>query len=119
MPCRSSSVVVAGEESIASELLPALRALADPSRLRILLMLREREQCACHLTETLGLTQGTISHHMSVLKRAGLVVDRRDEKDSRWVYYRLSPSAVELGGNIARLLDGSGTDPAPADCAGP
>ncbi len=64
----------------------ALTALADPVRLRIILMLREREQCVCHLTETLGLSQGTVSYHIGLLKRAGLVQDRRDLHDARWVY---------------------------------
>lgn len=102
----------------ADPLLTALQALADPSRLRILELLREREQCVCHLTEILDLKQSTISHHMSVLKRAGLVADRRDAKDARWIYYSLSPSAATIGREIARLLDASGVDPTPADCSG-
>ena len=92
-------------EDTVGALLPLLQALADPSRLRILLMVRERERCVCHLAEALGLSQGTVSHHMSVLKRVGLVVDRRDEKDARWTHYSLSPSAVRLGRGIASLLD--------------
>lgn len=107
---------VQGEER-AGELLPLLQALADPSRLRIVLMLREREQCVCHLTEALNLSQGTVSHHMSVLKRVGLVNDRRDDKDGRWVYYSLAPGAEEWGSKIADLLDASRTDRTPAGCA--
>jgi DNA-binding transcriptional ArsR family regulator len=99
-----------------SELLSVLQALADPSRLRIVLMLREREQCVCHLTEALSLSQGTVSHHMSVLKKAGLVRDRRDSADGRWVYYSLDPSAREIGRRMADLLDGSQMDRSPADC---
>jgi ArsR family transcriptional regulator len=99
-------------------LLAGLQALADPSRLRIVTLLRERERCVCHLVEALDVKQSTISHHMSVLKRAGLVVDRRDEKDARWTYYSLSPSAVRLGRGIVSLLDAAGVDPAPADCSG-
>lgn len=101
---------------IALDLLPVLQALADPSRLKIVLMLREREQCVCHLTETTGLSQGTVSHHMGVLKRVGLVVDRRDPVDARWVYYRLSPAAPDVGSRLAELLDGRSADPTPADC---
>jgi len=107
---------LAAPEEAADALLRALRALADPSRLRILEMLREREQCVCDLTDALRLSQGTVSHHMAALKRAGLVLDRRDDNDNRWVYYRLSPSAGELGRRIAGLLDGSGADLAPAEC---
>jgi ArsR family transcriptional regulator, arsenate/arsenite/antimonite-responsive transcriptional repressor len=100
------------------DMLSVLQALGDPSRLKIVILLREREQCVCHLTEALGLSQGTVSHHMSVLKKAGLIVDRRDEKDARWSYYSLSPSAAGLGQRIATLLDAEGADPAPADCTG-
>ena len=56
----------------AMDLEPALKALADPVRLLIFQMLRQREQCVCHLTEATGLSQGTVSHHMGVLKKAGL-----------------------------------------------
>lgn len=100
----------------ARDLMPVLQALADPSRLRIVLMLREREQCVCHLTEALSLSQGTVSHHMSVLKRAGLVRDRRDSADGRWVYYSMVPSAQEIGRRIADLLDAPRVDLTSADC---
>ena len=89
-----------------------LAALADPVRLRILAMLRERERCVCHLTSALQLAQPTISHHMAILKRAGLV---RDRHDARWTYYRLEPSAARaLSESIATLLDTTHTDPGPA-----
>lgn len=98
------------------ELLVVLHALADASRLRIVRLLREREQCVCHLTEALDVKQSTISHHMSVLKKAGLVVDRRDEKDARWVYYSLAPSSSKVGQRLADLLDASAADPTRAAC---
>lgn len=92
----------------------ALQALGDPVRLRIVRLLREREQCVCHLTEVLGLSQPTVSHHMGLLKRAGLVLDRRD---ARWTYYRLAPEAApRLSAAIAALLDTSQMDPTPAGC---
>jgi DNA-binding transcriptional ArsR family regulator len=112
----SSGVSGLFDEETTLDLLPVLQALADPSRLRIVRLLREREQCVCHLTEALDVKQSTISHHMSVLKRAGLIVDRRDEKDARWVYYSLSPSARETGRRLADLVDGSAADPVRADC---
>ena len=94
-----------------------LSALADPVRLRIVAMLREREQCVCHLTETFGLSQGTISHHMGVLKRAGLVRDRRDPDDARWVYYALDEDgACRLKARLGDLLDTCYTDPTLASC---
>ena len=118
MPCAAPSNAPPGHaEEAGSDLLAALQALADPSRLKIVGLLGEREQCVCHLTEALDVKQSTISHHVSVLKRARLVVDRRDEKDARWTYYSLSPTARDLGTRIASLLDPGDTNPTPADCS--
>jgi len=75
-----------------------LRAAADPTRLRILKLLEEREICVCELVQVLGLPQPTVSRHMGVLRRAGLVAGRRQ---GQWVHYRLAPSSAEL----ARLLE--------------
>lgn len=105
---------------IAADLLTALSALADPTRLRIVALLREREQCVCHLTAELGLSQGTISHHMGVLKRAGLVRDRRDPDDARWTYYTLDEDAAHrIKTGLAGLLDTTRTDLTPASCRQP
>lgn len=96
-----------------------LSALANPVRLRIISMLQGREQCVCHLTEALGLSQGTISYHMGLLKHAGLVEDRHDPDDARWVYYRLNPPGIAaLQATLGALLDTSETDTAAADCCG-
>ena len=69
-----------------------LRALADHWRLRIILLLTQGELCVCELEQVLSLPQSTASRHMSRLKLAGLVADRRQGK---WVYYRLSESYDE------------------------
>jgi ArsR family transcriptional regulator len=70
-----------------------LRVLADERRLAILALLAQGELCVCHLVDILALPQSTVSRHVGLLKRAGLVRDRRDERDARWVYYRLDPAA--------------------------
>lgn len=62
------------------------RALSDPNRVRMLLALRPGELCVCQITELLGLAPSTISKHLSILCRAGLV---RSRKAGHWVYYRL------------------------------
>ena len=67
-------------------LLPITAALADESRLRILSSLRDGELCACHLIELLALAPSTVSKHMDILRRAGLVLAR---KEGRWMHYRL------------------------------
>lgn len=77
------------------DFLALLKALSDPTRLRLLLALRGRELCACQLVALCGLAGSTVSRHLALLHRAGLVVSRKDE---RWVHYRLpgreAPAAV-------------------------
>ena len=68
-----------------------LRALADPTRLSICRRLGAEELCVCHLVEELGLGQPLISHHLKVLREAGLVEARRH---SYWTYYRLIPQSL-------------------------
>jgi ArsR family transcriptional regulator, arsenate/arsenite/antimonite-responsive transcriptional repressor len=78
----------------ASRLADTLQALADPTRLRILSMIADApgsEVCGCELTEPIGLSQPTISHHLKVLHEAGLL-DR--EQRGRWAYYRLRSDAL-------------------------
>lgn len=68
------------------ELVPFLKALCEEVRLRIIKMLMEREMCVCEIMDGLKLSQPAVSHHMKILKQAGLVQDRRQGK---WVYYSL------------------------------
>ncbi len=72
------------------------RALADPTRLRVLHALGKGELCVCQITELAGLAPSTVSRHMSLLSAAGLVASR---KEGRWVYYRLpeQPGPHEAG----------------------
>ena len=62
------------------------KALADESRVRMLLALRGGELCVCQITELFGFAPSTVSKHLSILHQAGLVESRKAE---RWVYYRL------------------------------
>jgi DNA-binding transcriptional ArsR family regulator len=62
------------------------KALADANRVRMVLVLRGRELCACQLTELFGLAPSTMSKHLSLLYQAQLVKVR---KEGRWVYYSL------------------------------
>jgi DNA-binding transcriptional ArsR family regulator len=70
-----------------NDLLDITKALADGSRLRILMALRAGELCVCQLIELLVLAPSTVSKHMSILRQAHLVQAR---KDGRWMYYRLA-----------------------------
>jgi ArsR family transcriptional regulator, arsenate/arsenite/antimonite-responsive transcriptional repressor len=71
-----------------------LKALADPTRLRLVSMVAAHdggEACVCELTEPLGLTQPTISHHLKILVDAGIFT--RDKRGV-WAYYALVPEAL-------------------------
>lgn len=67
-------------------------ALSDETRLQLLELLREGEQCVCDLTDALDAAQSRLSFHLKTLKDAGLVTDR---KQGRWVYYALNQEAVD------------------------
>jgi ArsR family transcriptional regulator len=72
------------------KILETLKALADGNRLRAFAVLRARDElCVCQITEMLGLSMATVSRHMNILHRAGLVHSR---KDGRWVFYCLAKS---------------------------
>jgi DNA-binding transcriptional ArsR family regulator len=109
---------VAARQPQLGQLPELLRVLADPTRLRIVGLLTQRELCVCDLEELLGVSQSMTSHHVGVLRRAHLLLQRREERDARWVYYRLNPEAIEhLTVAFAGLLDLSNFDPTPASCA--
>ena len=84
---------------------PMFKALGDPVRLKLLSMIASAgggEVCVCDLTGEFHLTGPTISHHLRVLREAGLVdSDRR----GTWVYYRLIPAGLTV---LAALLDAGG-----------
>ena len=70
-----------------------LKAIAEPNRIRILMMLRHKPLCVCEITAVLGLTTATVSKHISVLKKSGFVIDT---KDGKWINYSLTPSNQDL-----------------------
>jgi len=89
----------------AVDLARTLKALADPTRLRLVSIVaahQGREACVCELTEPLGLTQPTVSHHLKVLVDAGIFT--RDKRGV-WAYYALRPAALQA---LADIL-GSGS----------
>lgn len=77
------------------------KALADPCRLKILSLLREGELCACEIMVGVDRPQSSTSHHLSILRDAGLIKER---KDGRWSRYRLSEGAVIEILNLVKLL---------------
>ena len=77
------------------------KAAADPCRLRILKLLKEGELCVCEIMTALSKPQSSTSHHLSILREAGLIRERRDGK---WSYYRLADGAVVEMVKQARAL---------------
>lgn len=90
----------------AERLATALKAIADPTRLRLISIVAASdggEVCVCDLTAPVGVAQPTVSHHLRILVDAG-ILDR--EQRGRWAYYRLVPGALDA---LGRLLTGPGS----------
>lgn len=67
-------------------------ALGEPRRIAALALLAQGERCQCELVEALGVSQSTVSSHMAILRRAGLVEAR---KDGRWMHFRLAGKSAD------------------------
>ena len=88
-------------DSAAAGLAQVFKALGDPVRLRLVSLIGAHqggEVCVCDLTSAFNLAQPTISHHLKVLREAGIITS---ERRGTWVYYRLVPAALE---RMAALL---------------
>jgi len=73
------------------DIISLFKALSDETRLRILKLLEGGELCVCDITDALRISQPNVSFHLSLLKEAGLIKDRRD---GRWMYYSLNASDI-------------------------
>lgn len=84
----------------AEQLASLLKAIADPTRIQLISYINasaNAESCACNLTEPLGLTQPTISHHLKVLTDAGLI---EREKRGTWVWYSVNQNRWQQLSNL-------------------
>ena len=82
------------KQTDAVDLAPLFKALGDPVRLRLLSLIACHdggEACVCDLTEAFDLSAPTISHHLKVLRQAGLITA---ERRGTWIYYRISPEVI-------------------------
>jgi ArsR family transcriptional regulator len=77
------------------------RAFSDPTRLRLLNLLRGGETCVCDLVRVLRVPQPKVSRHLAYLKRAGLVTAR---KEGYWMHYSLAPAKGELHTSLLNCL---------------
>ena len=75
------------------------RALADPTRLRLLNLIGDREICVCYFVEILRISQPKISRHLAYLRRAGIIEARREGK---WMHYRLTMPKDPAAASILR-----------------
>jgi ArsR family transcriptional regulator, arsenate/arsenite/antimonite-responsive transcriptional repressor len=87
--------------------LKVMKALSDPSRVKIMKMLQRRVMCVCEIQAALGIAQSTASKHLKILEDAGLITYH---KDGLWVNYTLadgnqSPFAASLIGNLKHWLE--------------
>ncbi|HSM60743.1 MAG TPA: metalloregulator ArsR/SmtB family transcription factor [Longimicrobiales bacterium] len=104
------------DAAVDADLLCALQALADENRLRILEALHGGEHCVCELQSALALGQSLLSHHLRVLREAGLVRDRRE---GRWVHYALAPEGLRrVEDAVGGLRAAAETPPMPSGDGG-
>jgi ArsR family transcriptional regulator len=94
-------------EGAVKEFIRVMKAMSDPTRVKMLKILEKRSMCVCELQTALGIAQSTTSKHLKILEDAGLVGFR---KDGLWVNYRLadgsqSPFAAALLGNLRHWLN--------------
>lgn len=110
-PVQACSVAPIVREPLASEaaaeLASVFRALSDPIRLRLLSAITSREgqeACVCDLSVGIDVSQPTISHHLKVLREAGLL---ESERRATWVYYRVVPGALQRLSDVLLVESGA------------
>lgn len=105
------------KDVVSDEFVSLLGVIANDKRLRILSLLTEREMCVCEIIEKVGLSQSLISHHLGVLRRAGLV---RDRQEGHWVYYSIdAANLAKLNSQYLAFLDVADLPPEAAFGAAP
>ncbi len=102
----SGSSDIASPPTDLQSLAERLKVLAEPKRLLILHMLMEGVQCNCELGDALQMPPNLTSHHLRILRQAGLVNVERDAFDARWVYYSVNREALdELNAAFGMFFD--------------
>ena len=105
---------IGAEEAAFDPLCLALKALAEPQRLRMFDLLFAGERCVCDIEQAMHLPQNLVSHHLRNLREAGLVEMRRD---GRWAYYRINKQRLAmLRPVLGDLFDPGRVIDAPANC---
>ncbi|MBL8026443.1 MAG: winged helix-turn-helix transcriptional regulator [Fibrobacteres bacterium] len=89
------------------EIIEIAKAFSDPNRVKALMLLKHGEFCVCQIVDFLKLAPSTVSKHMSILKAAGIIESRKDDK---WVYYRIAtkeatPAVKEILTWVSKHID--------------
>lgn len=102
--CCTPAVTSALSEQDAERIARVFKALGDPTRMRLLSLIARGEggeACICDLTDPVGLSQGTVSHHMKLLAEAGLVTR---EQRGKWAYYAITDGALDAAAAALRAV---------------
>jgi ArsR family transcriptional regulator len=102
--CCSTTPETALDAGQAEHLASVFKALGEPTRMRLLSLIASSEggeACICDLTDPVGLSQGTVSHHMKILATAGFVTR---EQRGKWAYYAVADGALEHAANALQSL---------------
>lgn len=78
------------------------RALADPTRWRIVRLVKDQALCVCELAEILEMPQSSVSSHVQVIRKAGLL---ESEKCEKWTYFRIAPEYRKLIGTLEKFFE--------------
>ncbi len=100
--CTPAGPALSGQE--AARTATVFKAMGDPTRVRLLSLIaagQEGEACVCDLTDPVGLSQGTVSHHLRILAEAGLVVR---EQRGKWAYYSVVRPALDAAAAALRAF---------------
>lgn len=103
-PCCLAGIASALSDEDIERLARVFKALGDPARVRLLSLIagaESGESCVCDLIGPVGLSQGTVSHHMKLLAEAGLVTR---EQRGRWAYYALAEGALDAAAAALRRM---------------
>jgi ArsR family transcriptional regulator len=94
-----------------------LKIFSEPNRLLLLEKIIDGVQCNCELGDSLQMAPNLISHHLSVLRDAGIIEAERDPVDARWIYYSINTEVMdELRQNIDDFLNSSRVQPRKLTC---
>jgi len=96
------------------EIVKLFKALSDPNRIRILKMLELRPLCVCEITEVLQLATSTVSKHLSILRDVDLIIDN---KEGKWVNYKLNMSGRGINAKELLVLIGTSLNDDRVICA--